>query len=503
MAVTNPTILDLLEKYKEISLLNRISATLNWDLNVNLPTNGSSARSEQLAYLANHITEKWLDADFRHLVEKSQTEKNLNHTEQAIVRNIAYATKFYYKVPKKTIVKKEEVTAEAFPVWKQAREENDFKKFLPYLTQIVELSQEIANYLNDKTNPYDALLDQYEPELTAAECEVMFAGLKKELGKLMKRIMASKNYTDHVGFVNTNLHYPSEDQKKIINYITHKMGFDFASGRIDVSPHPFTTALALNDVRLTTHYNVRDFRDSYSSTVHEAGHGLYEQRIHPDYAQTPLEGGVSLGIHESLSRFWENMVGKNPYFLKSITPLFQTLYNDQIGKISEQTIIRSFNIVKPSLVRIFADEVSYSLHIILRFEMENELINGKIKAKDAPEAWRAKSKELLNVTPETDKDGVLQDVHWTYGAIGYFPSYAMGNLYGAQFLHTMKKTMDVDQLLAEGKLNPIKDWLDTHIHTHGSLYFPKELLMKATGEELNYKYFLEYLNKKYSEIYEL
>ena len=503
MSVSHPVIEELLKKYKEISLLNHISATLNWDLNVNLPSKASQSRSEQLGYLANAITEKWLDSDFRSLVEKAQAEKNLTKEEHAIVRNIGYATKFYYNVPKKIIIKKEKITSEAFPVWKQAREENDFKKFLPYLTEIIELNQEIAHRLTYKKNPYDALLDQYEPELTAEECQKMFDGLKTELVKLMKKITTSKNYSDSVAFTNSNLHYPIEDQKKIINYVTHKMGFDFASGRLDTSPHPFTTALSHNDVRLTTHYNVRDFRDSYSSTVHEAGHGLYEQRIDPKYAQTPLEGGVSLGIHESLSRFWENMVGKNPHFLKSITPLFQTLYNDQIGTVNEQTIIRSFNIVKPSLVRIYADEVSYSLHIILRFEMENELINGKLAAKDAPEAWREKSKTLLGVAPETDKDGVLQDVHWTYGAIGYFPSYAIGNLYGAQFLHAMKKTMDVDNLLENGKLKPIKDWLDKHIHTHGSLYFPKELLVKATGEELNYTYFLKYLNRKYSEIYDL
>lgn len=503
MAVKNPVIKKLLEKYKEISLLNHISSTLNWDLNVNLPTNASLARSEQLAYLANAVTEKWLDKEFRTLVEKAQTETTLTSEEEAIVRNIGYATKFYYQVPKDVIIRKEKVTSEAFPVWKQAREENDFKKFLPYLTQIIELSQEIAQHLKYKTNPYDALLDQYEPELTAADCEKMFGGIKKELSSLVKKITASKKYTDNVAFVNSNLHYSVADQKKMINYITHKMGFDFASGRIDTSAHPFTTSLAKNDIRFTTHFNVRDFREAYGSTMHEAGHGLYEQRINPMYAGTPLEGGVSLGIHESLSRFWENMVGLNPGFLSAITPLFQTLYSDQLGMISEQTIVRSFNTVKPSLIRIYADEVTYSLHIILRFEIENALINGKLKPKDAPDAWRAKSKELFGITPETDKEGVLQDVHWTYGAIGYFPTYAMGNLYGAQFLHTMKKTIAVDELLAEGKLKPIKEWLDKHIHTHGSLYFPKELLQKVTGEELNYKYFLEYLNNKYSEIYDL
>ena len=503
MAVNNKVIKELLKKYREIAVLNKISSTLNWDLNVNLPSKGSPGRSEQLAYLANAITERWLDNDFRSLVEKAQQEKNLSQEEQAIIRNISYATRFYYKVPKKIIIKREEVTSEAFPVWKEAREENDFKRFQPYLTEIVELNRQIAQYLGFEKNPYDALLDQYEPELTAAECKEMFDGMKKELVKLMKRITTSNHYTDTVPFVNANLHYPIEDQKKVINYITHKMGFDFASGTIAVSPHPFTTTLGANDIRLTTNYNVRDFRESFTAVVHEAGHGLYEQRVNPKYADTPLEGGVSLGIHESLSRFWENMVGKNPHFLRSITPLFQTLYSDQLGRINETTISKAFNIVKPSLIRINADEVSYSLHIILRFEMENELINGKLEVKDAPEAWREKSKTLLGISPETDKEGVLQDVHWTYGSIGYFPSYAMGNIYGAQFLHAMKKDIDFDEALATGKLHHIKSWLDKHIHTHGSLYFPKELLLKVTGEKMDYKYFLKYLNKKYSEIYEL
>jgi carboxypeptidase Taq len=237
--------------------------------------------------------------------------------------------------------------------------------------------------------------------------------------------------------------------------------------------------------------------------MHEAGHGLYEQRINPHYAGTPLEGGVSLGIHESLSRFWENMVGKNPHFIKSILPLFQTLYYQQLGQIKEETLIKAFNIVKPSLIRIHADEVSYSLHIILRFEMENELMNGKLEVKDAPDAWREKSKKLFGIAPETDKEGVLQDVHWTYGAIGYFPSYAMGNIYGAQFLHAMKKDVDFDATLDSGNLIPIKDWLDERIHTHGSLYFPKELLMKVAGEKIDYTHFIKYLTKKYTKIYDL
>jgi len=503
MAVKNPIIQKLLHKYREISLLNHVNAILNWDLNVNLPSKAAQSRAEQVAYMTNLMTEKWHDKEFRSLVESVQQEKDLTHEEKAIVRNIIHATKFYYSVPKELIVKKEKVSAEAFSVWAQAREENDFKKFQPHLEKIFELTRETADYLKYEKNPYDALLDQYEPELTAEDCKILFDGLKKEITPLIKKIVNSKDYTDTIPFVNSNQHYSQVDQKKIIDYIIHKMGFDMTSGRIDISPHPFTTSLAPHDVRVTTSYNNRDFRESFTAVMHEAGHGLYEQRINPKYAHTPLEGGVSLGIHESLSRFWENMIGKNPHFINSITPLFQTLYGHQLGRIKEHTLVHAFNIVAPSLIRIHADEVSYSLHIILRFEMENELINGKLLVKDAPEAWREKSKKLFGIQPETDKEGILQDVHWTYGAIGYFPSYAMGNIYGAQFLNTMKKSVNLDDELAKNNLKPIKDWLDDHIHTHGSLYFPKELLERVTGEKINHKYFIDYLTKKYSQIYAL
>ena len=503
MEVKNLTIKELLTKYREISLLGKVSATLNWDLNVNMPPKAAQGRSEQLAYLAGVITEKWLESGFRSLFEKALEEKDLSEHEQAIVRNVGQATKFYYKVPKDLIVKKEEVTSQAFSVWSKAREENDFSKFEPFLTQIVELNKEIAGHLGYKENPYDALLDLHEPELTAADCERLFDGMKGELVSLMGRITSSKEYPEVVRFVNGETHYMQEKQKELSTRIAKKMGFDFTSGHLSVSPHPFTTELGPNDVRLTTMYNDTDFRESYLATVHEAGHGLYEQNINPEYMMTPLEGGVSLGIHESLSRFWENMIGKNPLFLENITPMLKETYSEQLRSLGVGELSRIVNHVKPSLIRIHADEVSYSLHIILRFEMENALMNGEITVKDSPEAWREKSKKLLGVAPETDKEGILQDVHWTYGEIGYFPSYALGNVYGAQFLNAMKKNVDFDKEVGAGNLSSVKDWLDKNVHTHGSLYFPKELLKRATGESLNHQYFIDYLREKYSAIYRL
>lgn len=502
MKIANKTLAKLLPLYKEISLLGNIQALLGWDLNVNLPPQAAAGRAEQSGYVASKITQLWLSPEFRTLVEQSQTEKDLNQEEQAMVRNLKIGSKFFYNVPKELIIKKEQVTSAAFMVWKQAKEENDFKKFAPNLTKIMEIEKEIASHLGYKTNPYDALLDMYEPELTAKECERLFTGVKKELVPLIKKISKSKEQKKPAGFIGTT-QYSLSDQEKLLKFAIGLMGFDMTRGTVSVSPHPFTTQLGQHDIRLTTMYNLTDFRESFTSAMHEAGHGLYEQGVSPEYNHTPLAGGVSLGIHEALSRFWENMVGKNPAFLSYMYPHFIAFYPDQFRMVDESSFIHAFHHIRPSLIRIHADEVTYSLHIILRFEMENALVNGKISVKDAPEAWRAKSKELFGIEPEKDSEGVLQDVHWTYGSIGYFPAYALGNLYGAQFLDTMKKTVKFEKELEKGNLLPIKHWFDKNIHTYGSLYMPAELVKKVTGKELDYTYFTKYLTDKYTSFFSL
>lgn len=501
MKTTNPQIKKLLQHYKKISLLNKVKATLDWDLNVNMPSKASKGRAEQSAYLEEIMTNLWLDKEFLKIVEKANKEKDLSLEEKAVIRNLSRSVKYYTKIPKETIIGLTKVTSEAFVNWREAREKNQFGLFLPYLKKIIDLEQKIAGYLGYKENPYDALLDLYEPELTASFTKKTFDALKKELVPLIQTIQKSKSYKKETLLVSEQMTYPKSDQERILHFVMQKMGFDTNAGRIDVSPHPFTTTLDRYDIRLTTKYKIHDFRDSFTSTMHETGHALYEQGVDPEFDETPLEGGVSLGIHESLSRFWENMVGKNPAFLHFCKPIFQSAYPQLLGNTDEEAIIKAFNLVKPSLIRIEADEVTYSLHIILRFEMENDLINGRIKPEDAPNAWREKSGSFFGIVPEKDSDGILQDVHWTYGNFGYFPSYALGNLYGAQFLNTMEKTIKFEDALKEGNLQPIKSWLDNHVHKYGSLYFPPELMKKVTGESLNPKYFIEYLKDKYSRLY--
>jgi carboxypeptidase Taq len=501
MKIGNPSIKKLLAHYKELSLLIKIKSVLDWDLNVNLPSKGAEGRAQQSAYLAEKITKLWLSEEFKKTLQQASVAKSLSPEEQAIVRNLNYAGKYYFNIPPEIISQKEKVTAKAFMAWRQARETNQFKTFLPSLKELVAIEQLIAKHIGFKDNPYDALLDLHEPGLTAAFCKKTFDHLKPELVKLMKKIQKSKKYVSNNPLVGDKNHYPISEQKRLGKFVMSKMGFDFESGRVDISAHPFTTTLGQSDIRITTAFHENDFRSSFAAYVHEAGHALYEQGINPEYNQTPLEGGVSMGIHEALSRFWENMVGRNPNYLRFLTPIFQGFYPEQLYRITDDELIRLFHLVKPSFIRIEADEVTYSLHIILRFEMENGLINGTITPQDAPKIWREKSKQYFGIVPASDSEGVLQDVHWSYGAFGYFPSYALGNLYGAQFLASMKKDFDFENDLAQGKLAKIHAWLKDMIHQHGSLYLPHELIKKATKEPLNPQYFIDYLTKKYTSIY--
>lgn len=502
MKIRNKNIQKLLEKYQEISLLDHIGALLGWDTSVNLPYNAAVDRGKQTAYLTEKIVNLWLEPEFRKLLEADYPD-SLIIEEKNILRNLRWATQIYYKVPKEVIVEKEKTAAEAYPVWQKAKLENKFADFLPYLKKLVELNQIIAEHKGYKKNPYDALLDRFEQEFTFDQGNKLFGQLQPALTDLIKRIKKSKHYFENDPLISGDTTYPQESQQKLLQFVTKKMGYDLNSGRMDVSTHPFTTSPSRNDVRITVKYINHDFRDSFTSGMHETGHAVYEQNINPDLAETPLEGGISLGIHECLSRFWENMVGKNPAFLTYMTPIFQAMYATQLKDKDEQTIIRLFNQVHPGFIRIEADEVTYSLHIIIRFELENELINNRLKPEDLPEAWRAKMKKYLGVEPPTDSQGVLQDVHWAYGEIGYFPAYALGNLYGAQFLQKMKKEIKFEEALKKGELATVLYWLNDNIHQYGSLYYPSELVKKVTGKPLGTTDFINYLEEKYSKIYQL
>ncbi len=502
MKIQNKHIKKILEKYKEIALLNQINATLGYDLNVSMPPKGSEGRAEQSSYITKLLTEKWLDSEFRALIEEID-EKSLNEEESAIIRNLRHSGHYYWSVPKEVVIKLSEETSKAFSVWAKAKENNDFKSFLPNLKTIIELSRSIAGYLGYQDNPYDALLNLYEPGLTAKEFESVVKILQPELTKILTSIKKSPNYRETSELVDGNKYYPIESQRQIALFAARKLGYDFEAGRFDVSPHPFTETLGRYDVRITTRFKTSDFQESLTGTIHETGHALYEQGINPRYENTPLDGGVSLGIHESQSRFWENQIGRSFEFLTFMTPVFHAFFDTQLGKADTSELFALFNQVKPSFIRTEADEVTYNLHIALRFEIENALINEKINPKDLPEVWREKMKKYLGVVPPTDREGVLQDVHWAYGSFGYFPTYCLGNLYAAQITEKMKREVDIEGLSEKGDFDPILQWLRANIHQYGSLYWPKELVKKVTGKPLDLKYFLGYIKEKYSKVYNI
>lgn len=499
---SNQSLKKILEAYKEISLLTQVSSVLSWDQNTYMPPMGADNRAAQLTILQEIITNKWNDAELKSLIEQIDDRK-LNAVEEAAMRNIRRTTKFYFNVPKNVILKNTEVTSKAFSIWQEARAKNDFKAFAPILTEIFALKKEIAGFLGYKKNPYDALLDLYEPGLDSKECEQVFTQLQPKITTLLKRIVSSKEYKKPNPFMAKTWHYPEAEQKKLSDFIMKKMTYSMDEGRLDISAHPFTTELGRNDIRITTRYHEDDVRSAYAATIHEAGHGLYELGIDEEYSHSPFAGGVSLGIHESQSRFWENQVGRSREFLHYMSPVFSTLFADVFGNATEHDLVKYVNHVKPGLIRIESDEVTYNLHIILRFEIENAMMNNKFSVKEIPDVWNQKMKKYLGIVPDVDSQGCMQDVHWSYGDVGYFPTYCLGTMFAAQYGERMRKSLKVDALVSRGELAPIREWLRKQIHVHGSRFTPQEVIMKVTGEPLNPKYFVDYLERKYSAIYDL
>lgn len=503
MRYTSKTVEKLTELYHQINLLSATNALLEWDLNVNLPPKGSAARAEQTAQLTGLITDRWQDKEFKSLLETAKSEKKLTDEEQAIVRNLERSSRYYYNVPKSIIVEFSKTTSEGFMAWNRAKQENDFSIFSPHLSKIVKLSQDIAEHLGYKDNPYDALLDLYEPDLTTNECKKMFTPLVKELKVLLKNIQNSKYYSEHSTLSGNDFYYSVKRQKQLSEYVLTKMGYDLAAGRLDISPHPFTIGFGTQDVRITTRYNRHDFRESLMASIHEGGHALYEQGVDEAYDGTPLSGGVSLGIHESQSRFWENQIGRSISFVEFMTPVYQSFFPEHLKHTDTDELVRFINHVTPSLNRVESDEVTYNMHIALRFEIEEQMINNKVKIKDLPEIWRQKMKSYLGIVPKTDSQGILQDVHWSYGSIGYFPTYTLGNLYSAQFTDTLRNEIDIDSNIKNGELGTILGWYRENVHKHGSRYLPNQLCTKVSGRVLSSKYLIDYLKSKYKTIYKL
>ncbi|MDU1909687.1 carboxypeptidase M32 [Fusobacterium sp.] len=489
------------ELIKEKKLIDSSLGILQWDLETTTPRKGKELLSEMVGYLSMKGYNIVTSEEFLSLVNfLKENEKDLDDIQRKEIDNMAEEIEKISKIPPHEYQEYSELTAKTQGIWEEAKAKNDFKMFKENLKKIFEFNIKFAEYQGKKDKKiYDIILDEYEKGMTTEKLNEFFSGLRAEIVPLLKKIMEKKKINEK-SYINEKV--TISEQKKFNRFLSEYLGFDFDRGVVAESEHPFTLNLDKNDVRLTTKYTEDIPFSSIFSTIHETGHGIYEQQIGDDLLGTTLATGGSMGLHESQSRFYENMIGRSISFWKGIYDKNIDIF-PFLKKIKIEELYRDINKVEPSFIRTEADELTYSLHIMIRYEIEKGIVNREIGIDDLPEVWNKKMEEYLGIVPETDREGILQDVHWACGLIGYFPSYALGNVYAAQLYNTMKKDMAVDLLLENGKLDRIKGWLRDKIHIYGKLRETGELIQEVTGEELEPKYYIEYLKEKYSKIYNL
>ncbi|RDI43043.1 carboxypeptidase M32 [Falsibacillus pallidus] len=493
---------DFLDYVKKMQAYNEAISLMYWDLRTGAPKKGVEQRSEVIGMLSSEAFAMSVSEEMAAYIAKlSPQENELNEVTKKTLHEIKSDYDRNKKIPAAEFQEYIVLCSKAESVWEKAKEEADFELFRPYLEKLVEFNKKFIGYWGYKGNKYNTLLDLYEPGITVEVLDEVFSELRSEIVPLVHKISES-DHKPETAYLSE--HFPKEKQKEFSLKILEKMGYDFESGRLDETVHPFMIGLNPGDVRVTTKYDENDWRNAVFGTIHEGGHALYEQNISNELVGTPLCTGTSTGIHESQSLFYENFVGRNKSFWAQNYELLKTYSNGQFDDVPLDEFYRAINESKPSLIRIEADELTYPLHVMIRYEIEKALINDEIEVKDLPEIWNDKYEQYLGIRPSNDGEGVLQDVHWSGGSFGYFPSYALGYMYAAQLKHKMDESLpEFDELMEKGDLEPIKNWMTEHVHRFGKTKKPLEILKDATGEGLNASYLINYLKQKYDEIYKL
>lgn len=494
----------LKEQLAEIYDLQTASALLGWDQQTYMPAGGAEQRGNQLSTLGTIAHNKFTNEEVGKLLEDLATYAANELDPESDDARLIKVTRRQYdkqtKVPAEWVAEFARTTTMANQVWQEARSENDFAKFQPYVEKIFSLRRQYAQLFAPFDHIYDPLLDDFEPGLKTAEVQAIFNDLRLNQVALLQAI------TERTQVNNSFLHLKYDENKQWdfgVEVIT-KFGFDWKRGRQDKSAHPFTTNFSIDDVRITTRIKPEDLVPALFGTMHEAGHALYEQGVSHDLERSPLASGTSLAIHESQSRLWENLVGRSLPFWEYFYPRLQEVFPSQLSAVPLDRFYKGINKVQPSLIRVEADEATYNLHIMLRLELEIALIEGSLDVKDLPEAWNSRMQEYLGVTPPNDADGVLQDVHWSSGLIGYFSTYALGNLVSAQLWERINNDIPtLSKQIREGKFEELLSWLIEHIHRHGSKFEPQELVEHVTGSKIDPAPYMRYLETKYGEIYGL
>jgi len=497
MSNTADQLTTLRDRLALVTDLNASAALLEWDQETYMPPAAAEARAQQLATLKTLAHEHFTDDTTGSLLD------NLNgaledDTDRALVRIARRDFDRATKLSSDFVARFTRAKARAMEAWKAARADDDFTRFAPHLQEIVDLSVEQAETVGYEDRRYDALLDEYEPGMTWAEVEAVFQQLRAALVPVAAAIAETKPPDD------TFLHQPFDDERQwsFGLDVIRTFGYDFERGRQDRSAHPFSTSFAVTDCRITTRIAPEFFSAGFFGTLHEAGHALYEQGVDPSLDRTPLASGTSLGMHESQSRMWENLVGRSRAFWRWAYPTLQSTFPDALDGVAEDDFYRAVNRVQPSPIRVEADEVTYNLHVMLRFELETALIEGSLKVDDVPEAWNAGMESALALVPGSDADGCLQDIHWSLGAMGYFPTYTLGNLMSVQLFEAAERDLGPQaESFERGEFGPLLGWLREHVHRHGRARSADRILRDATGTSLSAEPWLRYVRQKFGAVY--
>ncbi|WP_439630023.1 carboxypeptidase M32 [Gemmata sp.] len=494
---------ELVRRSKELGVLNSCAAVLGWDQQTYMPAKGAGLRGEQMAFLAALSHQKFTDPKIGELlaaVEGSDAVANPEADAAANVREWRRAYDRATKLPEALVAELARVTTQAQQAWEQAKKANQFATFRPLLERVVELKRQEADAVGFKEHRYNALIEEYEPGTTVADLKALFAGLTKQLVPLIQKFADLPKKPDRSVL---EREYAVDRQRLFAESAAVAIGYDFAAGRLDTTSHPFCSGFGPGDCRITTRYNPRSFSDAFFGVLHETGHAVYEQNLPAEHFGTPLGVACSFGVHESQSRLWENQVGRGRPFWDHFFPRLRQAFPAAVGDVSPDTFYAAINDVRPSLIRVEADEATYNLHIALRFELELALLSGDLAVVDLPDAWNTRFTALFGLTVPDDTRGCLQDIHWAFGGIGYFPTYTLGNLYAAQFMAAAKTQLGAESLegdIRRGEFGRLKEWLVKNIHRHGQRFRAAELCRRVTGSSLVPEPFVAHLNEKYTAL---
>jgi carboxypeptidase Taq len=494
---------ELRDYFTEIKRLSYINSLLSWDQETYMPTGSVEGRAKQLSLIEKLIHQRVTANKTGELINKAKESKDLDIIQKALIRESEREYLQATKLPEKLVMEISETGSKAVEAWKGARQNKKLKgsTFEPLLEKNIQLQIEKAEKLATHPDPYSTLIDLFEPGATYKWIADIFNKIKPKLSDFVKKLDLSSNKPSQYIL---RKKYDVNKQFDLSIEIVKKLNFDFSHGRQDLSTHPFTTSLSSVDTRITTRTTENFLNECIFGTIHETGHALYDMGFMKEIHDTILADGCSMGIHESQSRMWENIVGRSREFWKYWYPTFQEYFPENLNNYPMEEFYRAVNVVKPSYIRVNADEVTYGLHIILRFEIERDLIDGKLEINELPEAWNSKFEELLGITPSDDAEGCLQDIHWGWGLIGYFPTYFLGSLYASQiYADALSKHPNLPEDYEKGEFLPLLTYLRENVHQYGSIYRANELINRITGEDLNPDYFFKYIEEKFIPIYNL